>query len=57
MIVDSFHQGVDDYNTHGNNRQRQSDAEYNKRFTKGEKISSTHNATYLLWPDGKLKIH
>lgn len=54
MIVDSFHQGVDDYNTHGNNRQRQSDAEYNKRFVRG-RISSTHNATYLLWPDGKLK--
>ena len=57
MIVDSFHQGVDNYNTHGYKKQRQSDAEYNKRFTKGEKISSTHNATYLLWPDGKLKTH
>ena len=55
MIVDSFHQGVDDYNTHGYKKQAKSDAEFNKRFTKWRKISSTHNAKYLLWPDGKLK--
>ena len=56
LIVDSFHQGIDDYNTHGYQKQRQSDAEYNKRFVRG-RISNTHDAKYLLWPDGKLKTH
>ena len=52
--MDSFHQGIDDYNTHGYQKQRQSDAEYNKRFV-SHMVSNTHDAKYLLWPDGKLK--
>ena len=54
MIVDSFHQGVDDYNTHGYKKQARSDAEFNKQFV-SYFVTNTHNAKYLLWPDGKLK--
>lgn len=54
LIVDNFHQGTDNYNTHGYKRQHRSDAEYNRRFV-GGRISNTYDAKYVLWPDGKLK--
>ena len=54
--MDSYHQGNDDYNTHGYQEQRTSDAEYNKRYV-SHMVSNTHDAEYVLWPNGKLKSH
>lgn len=54
-IVNSFHQGKDNFNDHGLISQEKADVYYNRQYVDNPMLS-IHQVDYILWFDGHLKV-
>ena len=54
-IVNSFHQGKDNFNDHGLITQEKADIYYNRQYV-DKPMLSIPQVDYILWFDGHLKV-